>query len=258
MIKKVGIAGCGALGSIVAKALSEGLDGYVLAGISDIKPASFEAPMMSFDELAQACDIIVECLPAKEVPALAQSVLPRGKVMIVISSAALMIYPEILTLAKNSPGRIVVPSGAIAGLDAVMALNCADIDTATIASTKPPKGFTGAPYVVQKGIDLAGMREKTLIFGGSALEAAKAFPANVNVAATLSLAGIGPGKTRVEVWADPAATGNSHEITVVGKGSTITTKVHNLPDPANPKSSMLAGYSIIACLKKLNQRVTVM
>lgn len=150
-----------------------------------------------------------------------------------------------------------VPSGAIAGLDAISALKIAGIDTATIATTKHPKGLNGAPYIISNEINLEEIKEKTLIFKGSALEAAKAFPANVNVAATLSLAGIGEKKTSVEVWADPNAKGNCHEITVTGGSSTIKTSVANLPDPNNPKSSMLAGYSIVSALKKQTEKIVV-
>ncbi len=96
-----------------------------------------------------------------------------------------------------------------------------------------------------------------MIFQGSIIDAAKAFPANVNVAASLALAGIGPEKTQVEVWADPEAKGNSHEIIVSGGGSTIRARIENEPDPSNPKSSMQAGYSIIAALKKRKSNLTI-
>lgn len=254
---KIGVAGCGALGTIVCKALQEGIDGYDFVGISDVETKDFGVPNMSFSKLAEACDLIVECLPPAIVPQLAQEILSRDKDMIMISACALLLSPEIEGMAQNSRGHIMVPSGALSGLDAVSALNCAGIDSATIASTKPPRGFTGAPYIASEGIDLEGITEKTLIFSGNAFDAAKAFPANVNVAATLSLAGIGPEKTRVEVWADPEAKGNAHEITVKGGSSTITTRVENLPDPSNPKSSMLAGYSIVAALKKQTKMIAV-
>jgi aspartate dehydrogenase len=110
---------------------------------------------------------------------------------------------------------------------------------------------------VENAIDLNSITEKTKLFGGYALEAAKAFPANVNVAATLSLAGIGADKTWVEVWADPAALGNSHEIRVIGGYSTITAKVENTPDPANPKSSMITAQSVISLLKNLHEPFAV-
>ena len=255
---KIGIAGCGALGTIVAKALQDGIDGYNFIGISDIDDKNFGVPNMSFAELAEQCDWVVECLPPKIVPDLAKEVLSRNKTLIMISACSLLLFPEIEEMAKQSKGRILVPSGALAGLDAISALKCADIDTALIATTKPPAGLKGAPYIVSNDIDLDSITEKTRIFEGNALQAAVAFPANVNVAATLALAGIGAEKTQVEVWADPHAKGNKHEILVTGGTSTIRTAVENLPDPDNPKSSMLAGYSIVAALKKQTKMMTVM
>ena len=258
---KIGVAGCGALGSIVCKALQTGIEGYEFIGVSDITEPDFGVPNMSFAELADACDMVVECLPPAIVPELAKHVLSRNKTLMMVSACALILSPEINDMAAASSGRIMVPSGALSGLDAVAALNCAGIasgiEQAIIATTKHPRGLKGAPYIVSENIDLDALTEKTLIFSGNAFDAAKAFPANVNVAATLSLAGIGPEKTRVEVWADPEAQGNKHEVTVTGGSSTIKTSVENLPDPSNPKSSMLAGHSIVAALKKRTKVITV-
>lgn len=250
MVQKIGVAGVGALGGVVVRALIAGMDGYRLVGISDIHPQPYDVPMMNFADLADAADIIVECLPAKAVPDLARETLQRGKTLVALSSSALLLFPEIIEMAKKSTGRIIVPSGALSGLDAVAGLKCGAIDSAMIQSTKKPQGFKGAPYIVEQNIDLDGITERTMIFSGNALEAARAFPANVNVAATLSLAGLGPEKTRVEVWADPAAKGNTHEITVVGGGSTLTSRIENMPDPSNPKSSTLAAWSVLACLAR--------
>lgn len=254
---KIGVAGCGALGTIVCKALQNGITGYDFIGVSDLQNPDFGVPNMSFSELSEKCDLVVEALPPKIVPLLAQKVFKQNKDLMMISSCSLLLFPEINDMVNNSTGRIMIPSGAIAGLDAISALNCAEIDTATIATTKHPRGLKGAPYIEQENINLDNITEKTLIFKGNALEAAKAFPANVNVAATLSFAGIGAQKTSVEVWADPDARGNCHEITVTGGSSTITTSVANLPDPSNPKSSMLAGYSLVSALKKRTQKVAV-
>ena len=254
---KIGVAGCGALGSIVVNALNDGIEGFDFVGISDITNPNVNAPNMSFEDLAEQCDWVVECLPPKIVPELTEIVLDKGKTLIMISACAILLYPELYEKAQNAKGRVLVPSGALSGLDAVAALNCAGIDNATIATTKPPKGLSGAPYIVENNIDLDNLTEPKMIFKGNAFEAAKAFPANVNVAATLSLAGIGPDKTQVEVWADPNAQGNAHKITVQGGTSTITSEVLNLPDPSNPKSSQLAGYSIVAFLKKQAGKIQV-
>ncbi len=261
----IGIAGLGAIGSAVAKALTQGkgINGFTLTQTSDlINNTSTDIPQsipnVDFDTLCKNCDLIIECLPPHIVPELTKYVFKHQKTLILISSCALLIYPKILEKQKLSTSRIFIPSGALLGLDGVKALKQLGIKSSKIASTKPPLGFSTAPYVEEMGIDLNAINTKTRIFEGNALEAAKGFPANVNVAATLSLAGIGPKETKVEIWADPDAIGNSHEITVIGEYSQISAKITNSPDPKNPKSSMLAAQSIVALLKGLSYPLTVL
>lgn len=254
---KIGVAGCGALGTIVCNALQDGINGYDFIAVSDVNDTPYTVPNLNFNELTAQCDVIVECLPPAIVPTLAKATFDQDKTLIMISACALLLYPDIQIMAEKSNGRLLIPSGAIAGLDAISALKVAGIDSATIATTKLPKGLKGAPYVIENNIDLDALHDPKMIFRGNAYEAAKAFPANVNVAATLSIAGIGPEQTMVEVWADPHAAGNKHEIIVTGGSSTIRTAVENLPDPTNPKSSMLAGYSIVAALKKQTEMMVV-
>jgi aspartate dehydrogenase len=216
----------------------------------------FEAPNVDFEMLVRECDIIVECLPPDKARDVAELVIAHGKTMVMISSCTLVLYPDLIAKAEASKARIIVPSGALSGLDAVSAMSIDTIAESKIISTKPPKGFKNAPYVIENKIDLDSMQKRVMIFEGNVFEAAKAFPANVNVAASLALAGIGPEKTQVEVWADPDAKGNSHEIFVTGSGSVVRAKIENLPDPTNPKSSMQAGYSIVAALKKRKVNLT--
>ncbi len=259
MNKKVGIAGVGAMGGAVARALVSGIPGYTLHAVSDISPTrEFAIPYVDFKTLARECDLVIECLPPDAVPALMRELVDKNRDSIVISSAALLIYPEILEQHKRSKGRIIVPSGALCGLDGVRALAQSGIKSASIATTKHPRGYAGAPYIVDNSIDLNAITAKQKLFSGNAREAARAFPANINVGATLSLAGSGPENTQVEIWADPAAAGNTHEIKVVGNFSTITAKVENVPDPANPKTSVLAGHSIIAVLKGMSEPLVVL
>lgn len=257
---KIGIAGMGAMGRAVARALlSGGVPGYVLAAASDLTPASgFDIPFVDFNELAVRCELIVECLPASAVPALMQAAVDKKRDVVLISSAALLLFPEILDQKPTNSGRIIVPSGAIAGLDGVQALAQSGIISSRIASTKKPAGYAGAPFIQKQSIDLSLIKKRTNLFTGNALEAARAFPANVNVAASLSLCGAGPVQTQVEIWADPEATGNTHEIWAEGKNSKIYTKVENMPDPENPKTSMLAAQSILSVLKKLNQPMVIL
>lgn len=255
---KVGIAGVGAIGSAVAKALQADINGLELHAISDPDPnQDFDVPNLDFDQLITQCDLIVEALPAEHVPALAEKAFAAGKDLILITSAALLIYPQLVDTHKNSSSKLFIPSGALAGIDGVKAIKEMTIKNATIASTKHPQGFAQAPYIIGQQIDLNSITQKMKLFEGNALEAAKGFPANVNVAATLSLAGIGPEKTKVEIWADPNAVGNAHEITVKSEYSTLTSRIENMPDPQNPKSSVLAAQSIVTTLRDLKSAVII-
>lgn len=258
-IKKVGVAGIGAIGSVVCKALIDGIAGYELSAISDIEEhKEWNVPNISFDEMAQKCDLIIECLPPHIVPDLADAALRENKELMIISSCALLMYPQILEKHALSTSRIIVPSGALIGLDGVNAFKNLGITSAKIVSTKPPMGFSTAPYVDINSIDLTSISQPTMIFSGNALEASKGFPANVNVAATLSLAGIGADKTQVEIWANPQTEFNSHEIVVESAFSKITARVQNSPDPNNPKTSVLAAQSIIATLRGFTEPFAVL
>ncbi len=260
MTTTVGIAGLGALGSAVARALlNDNITGLELIAASETNPSGeFDLPLMSFEELTQQCDLIIECLPPQAVKELATLALDAGKDLIMITSSALLIHPEILDHHDPKKSRIIIPSGALAGIDGVSSLKHLGIKSASIATTKKPQGFGGAPYIVQNNIDLSTITEKQCLFKGNALEAAKGFPANVNVAATLSLAGIGAQHTDVEIWADPEIKGNTHTIKVQGEFSTITATVENTPDPNNPKSSMFAAQSIVATLRALSDPFVVL
>ncbi len=255
---KIGIAGVGAIGSAVARALIAGIDGFTLDCVSDpALSADLGVLNTDFDTLLHRCDLVIECLPANIVPQLARKAFSTNTDIIFISSAALLIYPQILQELKTSKSHAYIPSGALCGIDGVLAMKEMGINSAKIASTKRPSGFNDAPYIVENEIDLAAITQNTLIFEGNALTAAKGFPANINVAATLSLAGIGADKTRVEIWADPKAAGNMHEITVRSNYSTLTSKIENMPDPANPKSSVLAAQSIVATLRNMSNALVI-
>lgn len=251
-IKKIGIAGMGTIGRAVAKALLDGVDGLKLEAVSDIKPAPFDIPHVDFEELAARCDLIVEALPAAAVSTLAEAVFAQDKNLVLITPSALILHPEIMAHFKSSAGRIIIPSGSITGLDGVQALKRSGIKSTLIRTTKPPRGFTAAPFVIEKSINLNEIRTKTLIFEGNTLEAARGFPANINVAVALSLAGAGPEHTKVQIWADPEARGNSHEITVEGHTSRLHMRIDNIPDPDNPKTSQLAAQSILSILRYEN------
>ncbi len=258
MSKKVGIVGIGAIGTAVAKALQQGIDGFHLHAVCDTEKASFgELQCVDLETLIETSDLIVECLPAHIVPKLVEQVCAHHKDIIFISSAAFLLHPDLQDKIQATNINAYLPSGALAGLDGVRAMQEMGIINATIKTTKPPAGLHGAPYIEKNDIKLDLLSEKSIVFKGNALEASEGFPANVNVAATLSLAGIGAQKTQVEVWADPDAKGNSHEIIVESQYSTLTARIENMPDPNNPKSSVLAAQSIVSCLRNMSNAIKI-
>ncbi len=256
---KVGVAGAGAIGSQVCRALIDGIDGFELVAVSDLHPdkasilidkPSYDLNFVPIAELADHADWIIEALPAREVQRLAENVLPKNKTLVAISSSALILYPEILALTKTG-GRILVPSGAIAGIDGIAALAETGIHSLKIKTSKPPMSYAGAPHVVDHAINLSAITKVMQIFSGNALEAAAAFPANVNVAATLTLASrLKPEQVQVEAWADPSIESNTHEIFVENGQSKLSYKIENIPSPKNPKSSALTALSVIALLRR--------
>jgi aspartate dehydrogenase len=164
-----------------------------------------------------------------------------------------MEHPELFDKARANNVQIWLPSGALCGLDGVRAAMEAGLHTVTLTTRKPPKGLEGAPWLVENNIDASALSEPLVVFEGSAREACKAFPKNVNVAAALSFAGIGPEETKVRIIADPKATSNSHEIFAEGAFGNLKTVTENMPSPRNAKSSYLASLSAVAELRRAAQ-----
>lgn len=258
---RVAVAGLGAIGQAVAHALDNGsIPGCRLAAVSGRDPSktqdfvaalSTAVPMAALEDLGAHADVIVECLPPALLSAVADPALRAGKTVVVLSAGALLRYPELIDLAAGHAGaRILVPSGAALGLDAVAAAAEGRIESARMITRKPPAGFKGAPLVVERNIDLDQLTEPVLLFEGTAREAARDFPSNLNVAVAFSLAGIGPDRTRLEVWADPGISRNTHALEVVSDSSVLRMTIENIPS-ANPKSSRITALSVIALLRKL-------
>jgi aspartate dehydrogenase len=153
--------------------------------------------------------------------------------------------------ARASGARIIIPTGALLGLDAVRAAAEGTVSSVTIETRKPPGGLVGAPYLATHGIDVLAVTEATLIFKGNAFDAAQGFPANVNVAAALALAGIGPERTMVEIWADPGVTRNTHTIRVEADEVRLIMTIENVPSVENPRTGRITPLSILACLRGL-------
>ncbi len=154
-------------------------------------------------------------------------------------------------MAEEKRARIFIPSGAIAGIDGLKASNCAKIKKVTLTTKKPPQAFLGNPYLLKRKVRLDNINEDTVIFEGSALLAVRVFPQNINVAATLSIAGIGADKTTVRIVASPNLTRNIHEVEIESEAGRIITRTENIAHPDNPKTSYLAVLSAIAALKQV-------
>ena len=256
----VAIGGFGAIGKTVARRLDQGIDGLTLTAVSARDVARAEAamagfaravPVVSLARLGEYADVVVECAPAALLRELAEPALGHGCTIIVMSCGALLDNLDLVDLAHRSSGRILVPTGALLGLDAVVGAAEGGITSVTMITQKPPRGLLGAPYLEANGIDIAGLTRPKRVFSGTAREAARGFPANVNVAAALALAGIGPDRTTVEIWADPNVTRNTHRIEVEATAARFSMQIENVPSAENPRTGSLTPLSVIAALKKL-------
>lgn len=261
----VAIGSLGAIGRKVAAKLDEGIPGLRLVAVSARDVAKAKAtvgayrnpvPVVPLGELADHADVVVECAPAEVFLELAEPALRKGRTLVVISVGALLAHPGVKDLAAKHGAHIVVPSGALLGLDAVQAAAEGEIQSVTMVTRKPPNGLEGAPHLVKNNISVRNLKAPLKVFEGSAREAVKGFPANVNVAAALSLAGIGPDRTTIQIWADPAVTRNLHTITVVADSAEFTFSIANVPSE-NPKTGRITALSIIAALRKMGSPLRI-
>jgi aspartate dehydrogenase len=222
------------------------------------KVALFSRPprVVTPKELARF-DIVVEAAPASVFESIAVPAIEGGCTLVVASVGALLIRPELIKLARQTGAHIIVPSGALAGLDAIRGAAVGRIESVTLETRKLPSSLAGAPYLMQRDIDVSKITTPTCVFRGNALEAASGFPANANVAAALALAGIGAQRTRVEIWADPNVSRNTHKVSVDADCGQFTLEVQAVPSETNPRTSRLAPQSIIACLQSLNTPLKV-
>jgi aspartate dehydrogenase len=267
---KIGVIGCGFIGGQICRAIDKGAinaELYALCDSSESKVLELTASLkryspasMTIEELLQNVDLVVECASQSAARLIVPQALEAGRDVMVLSVGALAdkeLRERLFRLAKENNCKLYFPSGAVAGIDGINSASAAEISSVILTTRKPPMGLAGAPHVEALGIELETIEKETLLFEGSASEAVKAFPANVNVAATISLAGIGFERTKVRVIADPALSRNVHEITVEGEFGKFFTRVENLPSPENPKTSYLAALSAISTLKKILSAVQI-
>jgi aspartate dehydrogenase len=255
---RVAVAGLGPIGKRVVEALDQGMNGLVLSAVSVQSPEKhrgwlngLKTPprILPIEALSDVADMVVECAPSKLVRSIVAPFVGSGKTAVVLSAGALLENDDLIELAKQHGGQIVVPTGALIGLDAVTAAAVGTIHSVRMVTRKPVRGLAGAPYIVENNIDIERITEPLKIFEGTAREAAKGFPANLNVAVALSLAGIGPDRTQLQIWADPALTRNMHRVEVESDSASFSMSIENIPSE-NPKTGLITALSVIAYLRK--------
>lgn len=264
---KIGIVGVGTIGSRLAKTIVKDFKIQAqLIGICDIdknkiknlqKILKNKIPILPLENLIKKSDLIIESASAKISHQVVKKAILNNKDVMIMSVGGLLGDNDLFSLAKKHNIKIYIPSGAISGIDAIKAANLVKINKVTLTTRKPPKSLIGAPYILKRKINLDKIKKETVLFDGNALNAAKGFPGNINVAAILSLAGIGPEKTKVKIVTSPKYTKNIHEIEIISSAGIIKTQTQNLACPDNPKTSYLAVLSAIATLKQILEPVKI-
>jgi aspartate dehydrogenase len=264
---RLAVAGLGAIGLGVARRVAEGaIPGLRLAAVAarDTERArrtmaalGASLPVLPLATLAEAAEVIVECLPAKHFLEVAEPAIAAGRIFMPLSVGALIEHMALVDRARATGARILVPTGALLGLDAVRAAAEGSIREVTILTRKPPASLAGAPLIAARGLALDELREPMRIFAGSAREAIAGFPANLNVAVALALAGIGPDRTRVEVWADPSVRRNTHTVRLTSDAADLTMTIENVPSQENPRTGRITALSALTALRRLTAPLVV-
>jgi aspartate dehydrogenase len=273
MKKKISIIGCGAIGSELAQHIDSNMTKNVtLLSLLDIQSENAQtlksklsnsSPLIfnNFADFVESesfkdIELVVEAASQDAVTSYLNQLILFKKDVLVMSVGAFAnseFFSEVIKNVENNNINIYVPSGAIAGIDALKSVKNS-ISYVTLTTTKNPKSLKDSPFFKQNNLTVDSIKKRTLIFEGSASEAVKNFPANVNVAALLGLAGIGIEKTKVNVIADPSIRINKHEIKVIGKFGELIVRVKNIPSSTNPKTSYLAILSVIECLRSITTK----
>lgn len=262
-MKKIGLLGCGSIGTQIALAIDSGkIDGTLTHVFDESQQASqtLVSKLRTKPEIvgnshllsSHPVNIVVEAASQDAVRDVGLSVLQNKRDLMVMSVGALLdepIYDVLSDACKDFKKTIYLPSGAIAGLDGIKSVQN-ELESVSITTTKPPSSLKGAKFFKSSEINLDELSSATTLFEGSAKDAVSLFPANVNVAALLSLSGIGSEKTRVKIVADPDTEKNTHQIEASGRFGKMSFMIENIPDPNNPKTSRLAILSAIETLRK--------
>lgn len=260
---RIGIVGCGAIGSSLAGIISKDFrSGADICGIYDLdrqKAAGLRRFLRKdiyvadcLTGLIKKSDLIIEATAMNSSYEIARQTLEASRDIMILSVGGIIArYLYLVRLARKKGGRIYIPSGAICGVDGVKAAAMAGIKKVILTTRKPPGGFRGVPYIAKNKIRLEGLKKDRVIFQGNAISALKNFPQNINVAATLSISGLGPEKTIVRIIASPNVTRNTHEVEVISDSGRIVCRSENVIHPSNPKTSYLAVLSAAAMLRRI-------
>jgi aspartate dehydrogenase len=264
---KLGIIGCGTIGTEIAVQVKKHLSNEMtVQAIYDTDQKAINklkkrirgvSPKKTAEEVFQACEIVAEAASSAIVKDMLCLAYKNSTDIMIMSVGGVLGNESILKKLDNKNIKVYMPSGALAGIDAIKAAGCANISSVTLVTKKPPKGLEGAFYIEKNKIDLKKIKKETVIFSGNVKEAIKGFPKNINVSAILSLAGIGVKRTFVKIVVVPGSSVNSHEIIAEGDFGKIISRTENVPSPANPKTSYLASLSAIATLRGIVKNVKI-
>ena len=263
-MKRIGILGCGAIGTQIALAIDSGRIPATLTHVYDIEQSHAENLVSKLKQKPEvvsnshllssnSVELVVEAASQDAVRNDAVSILQNKKDMMIMSAGALLdesIFEVISDACRDFGKTVYLPSGAIAGLDALKSVRD-ELESVVLVTTKNPNSLKDAPFFDSSDIDPEKISEPTILFDGTAKEAVSLFPKNVNVSALLSLVGLGGDNTSVRVVADPNTDKNMHEISANGKFGNMKIIVENVPDSMNPKTSRLATLSAVELLRQI-------
>ena len=267
---KIGIVGCGAIGSSLARVIVKDfsrqaklaafydIDNRKARGLSKLISRKRDLSAAHLKQLINKSGLVIEAASAASSWDIARSALSsRRDIMIMSVGGIVNRFKELSTLAKKYNAKVYIPSGAISGIDALKAARIGKIKKVTLTTTKNPLSFRGVKYIEKKGLDLNAIKKDRTLFCGMAKDAVRYFPQNINVAAILSIAGLGEDKTRVKIVASPRINKNVHEIEIESEAARIFTRTENILHPDNPKTSYLAVLSAVAMLKQILEPIKI-